>query len=223
MAKETSHVGKVLFVDETGIERTVAAYKVINQGVNAVAEAYEALGFGKFTKEALNDLFTNRLKTLKGRYDKEVTDSIERLQIKSPTIRQNMIKQAWNDLNTFSRDKIEPLFSTLINTAGSGLNTGYPIRLEQVTVIDGRAVIDDKMVQWIKEHFTYVITTESQSEVYGLLLELQGTYNKLAKKIPTTGRHYEIIPGALNDNVLIYVDEAKDELCLSPFFTSMVE
>src|SRR4051812_31905390 len=102
MATEKQLLGKILNFNEIDFNRSIHAYKQLIPIINDLAVDYERYGFGTFTQEAYNDILKNRANNIRQRYNEQVRKSIEDLKITSPTIRENMIKQASKDMDAYT-------------------------------------------------------------------------------------------------------------------------
>ena len=201
-----SLIGKELHFDETGYDRTVNAYKPLIVLVNDIAADYEKYGLGTFSDSVYRDILSNRITNIRAAYNENVRKSIEALAITSPTIRENLIRQAREDMNAYSV-KIDDLFMRTVLTSGAHLLQNLPIALDKITIVGSRAELSKDMLDMIKKHCTSIIETENQAKVYQLFTEMKPVFDKMHDAVKKINRHCDLFELSPSNDSLLYTDD----------------
>lgn len=179
MEKSKMHIGLVLENNHSKADRAVRAYEGLEPALNSLADAYETLGIGKFSKAVLEDLLENRTKNIQEKFLRTVEDQVINTGIKMPIL----IEQNKNS----ALDSIRPLANMVrsfieLYEARKYRSDAVVLDLLKVVNENGRLKIDKRLKAIVIEEFEIKIKTEEQSAFYQEFLEMKAVFESFVKK-----------------------------------------
>lgn len=202
------HKGKEIYFDSTGFDRTVGFYKSQVPKINLLAQQYEQHSGAKFSKETFLDLVTKKGKDFQKQYHDRIAEQIKNLGITSPSIQENLRKQALADLKAYlgSVHDYETEFEQYSTTEMYGI---LPLSFDRIEILDGRAIVTDAMIASFHNHFATTIETEDQSELYSLFLQMKPLHDRMSEILTKHNSKIDVIGETNDPYVLLYSDQDK--------------
>jgi hypothetical protein len=223
-----NHIGKVILFDAIRFNRTRHILK--NKLVPALDEfrqAWDQLNIGKFSQDIYEAAASNNLGQLKERYKTSVREELSKMKL--PLV-SNRMAQFFEGNSLF--DSVERTWIRVDAIKAAEASTGVFSSLIDYSFLSYNRARDewDLLEEDMKKEFSKIITTESQSEAYEQLLQLQVLHNRVKSVLDSTpkketesiGFKYSIVPkeddinGPVNS--LMYEDnEGKAQINLEGF------
>jgi Zn/Cd-binding protein ZinT len=182
MAKQSTEKNEkiLVFEDQNGINIPLEALQKLCGLANDVADKYESLNLGQFTREIYEDMMENGTLNIRVAYLAQIKSEIKRLNINNPTMKDALfgnadqallpLKAASEVLKKYSNERI-----------------GYFSLLEKykkASFIDGRFVVTDSDIEKLKdERCRIYIEDDKQKAALESLENVVDAYNKLLESL----------------------------------------
>jgi hypothetical protein len=210
MENNKTHIGLVLAGSYGKADSNVRAYERLAVRLNSLADVYEALEIGKFSKDVLADMLENRTKNIQERFLQLVEQEVKATGMKLPVMIEHNKNTALN--------LIKPL-ADMVRSFIEGYELEKSRRdmsnLDLLNVVseNGRLKIDKRLKEIVKSQFEIKICTREQSDFYQEFLEIKPLIESFIKKAKRVWYGYKIID-EWDLDALMYLNE--DQLTLNP-------
>jgi hypothetical protein len=89
-----------------------------------------------------------------------------------------------------------------------------PLYLEKISIVNGRAIVDDSLKGSVKQEVVSTIQTETQAAIYQLYLEMKPTFDEMTDLLKKTNSKCDVFCLAPSNDALLYTDEEEHlEFC----------
>ncbi len=178
MESKKSHIGLVLEDNSAIVDCNIRAYERLEVKLNPIAQAYETLGIGKFSKEILFDLLVNKTKGIEKNILNEIEAQLSASGITIPALIQSHKSNALAQISPFIQ--MVNSFVALYELECSRDR----VSLDLMSVVNdkGLIVINRAFKEKVKNHFAIKIETDEQSDLYDRFLELKKVFEEFMKQ-----------------------------------------
>lgn len=201
MESKKSHIGLVLEENYTSADLSIRAYERLSMKLNPLAEAYDSLGIGKFSKEILADLIDHKTIGVQKRIVDEAEAQIKASGIKLPALVESHKQNSLKAISPF----LEMVNSFLALYELESSRDRVSLDLLSMVNGKGRLVINRSLKDQIKCFFEIKIESEEQSQFYDRFLELKKNFEafmKLAKEYTVIDKEV----GYWSTDAITYID-----------------
>ncbi len=212
MENKKNHIGLVLDNNLQDADSTVRAFERIAMKIDQVADLYEAIGIGKFSKEALEDIMANRTKNVQKQLLDAVEKEMNKAGIKIAAVIESQKKSALEQLKPLA-DAVNSLLAVLDKESAK-----QTASIELLSVVNnaGRLKIDKAFKLQVIEQYTIKIRTEAQSDFYQLFLDAKEKVELFVSKAQEYGVPFHAVADEYNLHALMQVDRDDYTLSLNP-------
>ena len=160
--------GTVLHFDEVAYTHQARRLTKLCSQVNDIACDYAALDSNfVFSQSTLTDLLTGGISSIAKQYAAITAGQISKLRFSAPALVQS--------LQSGNAAALEPLAQKIEALRGEVGEMDRPY----IIIEDGKATLPEKTMQALKEHYSVIVRTDAQNELYNHLLTVKQAYEVL--------------------------------------------
>lgn len=211
MKKSKTHIGLVLERNYGKADLNIRAYERVGVKLNSLADAYETLGIGEFSKVVLADMLENRTKNIQEKFLQLVEEQVIDTGIKLPVFIEQNKNTALNLIRPFT-----DMVRSFIEFYDDQNFRRAEVTLDLLKVVEdnGRLKIDNRLKAIVIEEFEIKIKTEEQSDLYQEFLEMKSVFESFVKKARNHWNGSKTVD-EWDAGAMMYLDD--DQLTLNPY------
>lgn len=219
MENKKNHIGIVLEDNLQQADSTVRAYERLAMSIDQVANLYEALEIGKFSKEVLEDIMSNRTKTIQKQFLDLIEKDMRNAGIKVAANIETQKKAALDMIKPLT-DAVGALFHLLERESSKNAQVGDFLSLVNEK---GRLKVDKNLKLHVIDRHSIKIRTEAQSEYYQAFLEVKEKVDAFVSIGVKNGLRFQSIAEEFSSNALLQIDNINNTVHLNPYMVLDME